>query len=535
MLKIDILALGMLTCIRKALSLVNSRRRQQLELYSIPADDEAVYDMLCASDTVGVFQVESRAQMAMLPRLRPRCFYDLVIEVAIVRPGPIQGNMVHPFLRRRNGQERPYFPDSRVEKILGKTLGVPIFQEQAMRLAIVLANFSPGEAEKLRRAMAAWKSHKGLIAAFKEKIISGMVANGYTPQFADACLHQIQGFSEYGFPESHAASFALLVYASAWLKCHYPTEFACALLNSQPMGFYEPAQIVRDAQRHGVRVLPIDANYSAWDCAVLYDAALNDNSVDDKSSEKTRTRSQNFPALRLGLRLIRGLREDHAATLADTRATYGQFSTLTDLKSALPNISRSTLTKLARADAFSSLKLSRREAHWEIHSLPDKPAPLDAQLLSRSPSAALEATSIVKAPKQREMFQDYATTGLSLRAHPLQFAREQLTARGYLSNELLLSKHGRRCGSHVRAAGLIITRQRPSTAKGVVFITLEDETGTVNLIIRPKIFEHCHKLVTLSSALGATGKLERIGEIVYLDVVQIESVDQLLLGRSKIA
>lgn len=508
MLKIDILALGMLTCIRKALALVNARRSEPLTLYSIPADDQVVYDMLCASDTVGVFQVESRAQMAMLPRLKPRCFYDLVIEVAIVRPGPIQGNMVHPFLRRRNGTERPYFPDARVEQILGKTLGVPIFQEQAMRLAIVLANFSPGEAEKLRRAMAAWKSHKGVIATFKEKIISGMVENGYSVDFANACLNQIQGFSEYGFPESHAASFALLVYASAWLKCHYPAEFACALLNSQPMGFYEPAQIVRDAERHGVRVLPIDANSSAWDCAVVQD---------DQSSDPLNSN------LRLGLRLVKGLNEAHANNITEARLTHGPFATLAQLQHAAPHTSCATLTRLARADAFGSITPSRRAAHWEIRSLPTRPAPLDAQLLTPC-SSTTPSMPIAPASLQREMFQDYASTGLSLRAHPLQFLRAQLGARSYLCAEQLLSKYGRTCGTQVRAAGLVITRQRPSTANGVVFITLEDETGSLNLIIRPKIFAKYHKIVTLSSALGASGRLERIGEIIYIDVLQIESL-----------
>lgn len=506
MLKIDILALGMLTCIRKALTLVNARRKDPVALYSIPADDQAVYDMLCASDTVGVFQVESRAQMAMLPRLRPRCFYDLVIEVAIVRPGPIQGNMVHPFLRRRNGQEKPWFPDARVEQILGKTLGVPIFQEQAMRLAIVLANFSPGEAERLRRAMAAWKSHKGVIATFKEKIVTGMVANGYSPEFATACLHQIQGFSEYGFPESHAASFALLVYASAWLKCHYPAEFACALLNSQPMGFYEPAQIVRDAQRHGVSVLPIDANSSDWDCSVAYD-----------SSHPTLRLT-----LRLGLRLIRGLRRSHAHAITDARTEHGGFSSLAELRSHSPHISRATLTTLARADALSSLTPSRRAAHWEIHSLAPHAAALDPLLVARSSTQPQSITS--PASPQQEMFQDYATTGLSLRAHPFQFMRARLTDRGYVTADALSAKHGLRVGSHVRTAGLVITRQRPGTAKGVVFITLEDETGSLNLIIRPAIFERYHKEVTLSSALLATGKLERIGEVVYVDVVRMASV-----------
>lgn len=511
MLKIDILALGMLTCIRKALELVNERREQPVALYSIPADDPAVYDMLCASDTVGVFQVESRAQMAMLPRLRPRCFYDLVIEVAIVRPGPIQGNMVHPFLRRRSGQESVSFPDARVAQILGKTLGVPIFQEQAMRLAIVLANFSPGEAEKLRRAMAAWKSHKGVIATFKEKILRGMVANGYSVEFAKACLMQIQGFSEYGFPESHAASFALLVYASAWLKRHYPAEFACALLNSQPMGFYEPAQIVRDAQLHGVEVLPIDVNSSDWDCAVEYIKQPRDHN----------TAHYAYPKIRLGLRLVRGLRHDHAEALTESRDRNGHFASLTDLRAEAPSVSLATVTSLARADAFSSLALSRQKAHWEIQALPFSTAPLDPLLAPRAQAA--QAT-LAPSSSQCEMFQDYATTGLSLRAHPLQYVRHSLALRGYITAEGLLSKHGLRVGTHVKAAGLVITRQRPGTAKGVVFISLEDETGGVNLIIRPTLFERYHKLVTLSSALGAAGRLERIGEVVYVDVSWLEGV-----------
>jgi error-prone DNA polymerase len=505
MLKIDILALGMLTCIRKALTLVNARRKEPLALYSIPANDHAVYDMLCASDTVGVFQVESRAQMAMLPRLKPRCFYDLVIEVAIVRPGPIQGNMVHPFLRRRSGQERPYYPDARVEQILGKTLGVPIFQEQAMRLAIVLANFSPGEAEKLRRAMAAWKSHKGVIATFKEKITKGMVANGYSLEFAQACLNQIQGFSEYGFPESHAASFALLVYASAWLKCHYPAEFTCALLNSQPMGFYEPAQIIRDAQRHRVPVLPIDVNGSDWDCSIDYNSPQ--------------------PALRLGLRLVRGLRHDQAQSLTEARSSLVSFSSLSELRANSPAVSRATLSTLARADSLSSLAPSRKAAHWEINSLSNRAAPLDSLLIPRNKT--LPPSVAAQSSPQREMFQDYATTGLSLRAHPLQFVRQYLTTRGYVTAEALSAKHGLKVGTLVGAAGVITTRQRPGTAKGVVFVTLEDETGSLNLIIRPKIFDSHHKIITLSSALMATGKLERIGELVYIDVIRVVSLGDM--------
>ncbi len=510
MLKIDILALGMLTCVRKALELINAKRSESgestLELYSIPRNDTAVYDMLCASDTVGVFQVESRAQMAMLPRLRPRVFYDLVIEVAIVRPGPIQGNMVHPYLRRRSGAEKPFYPDERVKRILGKTLGVPIFQEQAMRLAIVLANFTPGEAEKLRRAMAAWKTHKGVIETFKAKITEGMLANGYSREFAETCLNQIKGFSEYGFPESHAASFALLVYASAWIKRHYPAEFACSLLNSQPMGFYAPAQIVRDAQKHGVEVLPIDANKSEWNCSVSYS-------------------HREIPALRLGLRLVRGLRHDHASELRESINTCGEFSKIHELWTHSAEISRASLRTLAHADAFQSLHADRRDTMWELQTLTTKPAPLDRFFEARSQSSL---SHLPKSSPQQEMFQDYKTTGLSLKAHPLDFLRSTLERRGARSASDLSAASGIRVGSNVSAAGLVITRQRPGTAKGVVFLTLEDETGSLNVVIRPDLFDQHRANIMNSSVLLATGKLERVGEVIYIDAREIASLDREL-------
>lgn len=498
MLKIDILALGMLTCLRKALALINARRGTTFELYSIPPNDASVYEMLCASDTIGVFQVESRAQMSMLPRLKPRCFYDIVIQVAIVRPGPIQGNMVHPFIRRRNGLEKPHYPDSRVEKILGKTLGVPIFQEQAMRLAITLANFSPGEAEKLRRAMAAWKSHAGVISSFKEKIVRGMCANGYSAEFAETCLNQIKGFSEYGFPESHAASFALLVYASAWIKKHYPAEFACSLLNSQPMGFYAPAQIIRDAQRHGVQVKPIDASYSSWDCRVEYLPC---------------------PTLLLGLRLIRGIRRDHAHAL---ESSSHRGSSLHSLSTNSPGISRASLTTLAKADAFSSLGLSRKEALWDTHALPNRVGPLDSMLPPRTHQVPQR---IAQTSEQQEMFQDYATTGFSLRSHPLHYIRQQLSKHCASPIEKLSSRFGITTSSRVSAAGIVITRQRPGTAKGVVFLTIEDETGACNLIIRPNIFDLHHKTIMYSQIVLAAGALQRIGDVVYIDVTHICSLD----------
>jgi len=515
MLKIDILALGMLSCIRKALELINAKRVESgdgpLELYSIPRNDPAVYDMLCASDTVGVFQVESRAQMSMLPRLRPRVFYDLVIEVAIVRPGPIQGNMVHPYLRRRNGLEKPFYPDERVKRILGKTLGVPIFQEQAMRLAIVLANFTPGEAEKLRRAMAAWKTHKGVIETFKAKITDGMLANGYTREFAETCLNQIKGFSEYGFPESHAASFALLVYASAWIKRHYPAEFACALLNSQPMGFYAPAQIVRDAQKHGVQVLPIDANKSEWNCSVVYN-------------------QRETPALRLGLRLVRGLRHDHANALRQSIDERGEFLNVDELWKRSSGISRSSLQTLAHADAFQSLNMERRDTMWGLQALTAKPAPLDSFLEPRSrPSLS----HLPQASLQQEMFQDYRITGLSLKAHPLDFLRSHLSQRGARSARDLGANFGIRVGTKVSAAGLVITRQRPGTAKGVVFLTLEDETGSLNVVIRPGLFDANRASIMNSSVLLATGKLERVGEVIYIDAERVSSLDRELMGLVK--
>jgi error-prone DNA polymerase len=501
MLKIDVLALGMLTCIRKAFTLINTLHGTQYSLHSLPADDSAVYDMLCASDSVGVFQVESRAQMSMLPRLKPRCFYDLVIEVAIVRPGPIQGNMVHPFLRRRAGLEKPYFPDERVKRILGKTLGVPIFQEQAMRLAITLANFSPGEAEKLRRAMAAWKTQKGVIEAFKAKIFRGMKENGYSEDFADTCLNQIKGFSEYGFPESHAASFALLVYASAWIKRHYPAEFAASLINSQPMGFYAPSQLIRDAQAHGVTVEPIDTNKSSWDCSVYY--------ATDRA-----------PHMRLGLRLIAGLRQEHAHALSNSVARDGEFDSISELWGRGAGVTKATLRTLAHADSFSSLELSRRPAQWSIQELAPKAAPLDALFTPRAHSTAILPSTTIN----EEMLNDYATTGLSLRAHPIQFLREKLTAEGAKSTRELLSKEGIPIGTNVSTAGLVITRQRPGTAKGVVFITLEDEFGSLNLIIRPALFEQHSAAVLSAAVLYVNGRLQRIGEVIYVEVSGLRRV-----------
>jgi error-prone DNA polymerase len=520
-LKIDILALGMLTCLRKAFSLINKRRILEnldpVSLAAIPPEDPLVYDMICASDTIGVFQIESRAQMSMLPRLRPRCFYDLVIEVAIVRPGPIQGNMVHPYLKRRNGREAVHYPDQRVEKILGKTMGVPIFQEQAMRLAIVLAGFSAGEAEKLRRTMAAWRRNSEAITVFKERIIKGMLKNGYSKDFAESCLNQIKGFSEYGFPESHAASFALLVYASAWQKKYYPAEFCAALINSQPMGFYAPAQIIQDAKNHGVEVRPIDVNYSSWDCIL------------EKSS--TAKSSSPSPAVRIGMRLIKGCAEAQADIISSAVKNHGRFTAISDLwyntrGQGLP-LRKATLFTLAKSDSFTSMSINRRNAYWDIQALPPHPLPLDKLTDKSEPAPKI----LPRLTRQEAMFKDYEATGLSLKSHPLAFMRSKLNQRAVYTAQALKQNKHRRYKCMVSAAGLVLFRQRPGTAKGVVFITLEDETGMVNLIVRPKMFEKYHRLILTSNCILARGILERVGTVVYINVEEMESLEVMLAGN----
>lgn len=527
MLKIDVLGLGILSCIRKALALINERRareaekgslsaRPPIELHTVPKEDPHVYDMICRADTIGVFQIESRAQMSMLPRLKPRSFYDLVIEVAIVRPGPVHGDMVHPFLRRRSGLEKAHYPDIQVREILEKTEGVPLFQEQAMRLAIVLAQFTPGEAEQLRRAMAAWKRSEGMIAKFKEKVVAGMVKNGYSVQFAETCMNQIKGFAEYGFPESHAASFAVLVYVSAWIKCHYPAEFAASLINSQPMGFYTPAQIIDDAKRHGVEVRPIDVNYSEWDCTIEPTPAAS---------------SKSGVALRLGMRLIKGMREEEAHKLRE-RFPKGTITSVRDLITAVPEIRKATLERLAHADAFQSLRLTARQALWEVKALPTNSLPLDPLFRSRTN----DPVSLPKQTLQQSMFADYSRTGLSLKAHPMQFVREALTKRGIVPAGSLKGKGTDRSGPsgwytkgkryYTAVAGIATVRQRPGTARGVVFVTLEDETGVVNLIVRPEVFEKYYKIIISSGVILGWGYLERLGEVLYLNVERVESGDR---------
>ncbi|MEE2981566.1 MAG: error-prone DNA polymerase, partial [Pseudomonadota bacterium] len=502
LLKVDVLGLGMLSCIRKAFGLLADHYGRDLDLATVPAEDAAVYDMLCQGDSLGVFQVESRAQMTMLPRLKPRHFYDLVVEVAIVRPGPIQGDMVHPYLRRRDGLEPVEYPSTELEAVLGKTLGVPLFQEQAMRIAVVAAGFSPGEADTLRRAMAAWR-RPGLIDGFQDKLIDGMVANGYSHDFAGRCFKQILGFGEYGFPESHAASFALLVYVSAWLKCHYPAAFTCALLNSQPMGFYAPAQLVRDARDHGVPVRPVDVNHSDWDCTL---------EAGDDTGEV---------ALRLGLRQIKDLKKAHGERLMAARGTgYGDVAALARRAS----LGRPVLERLARADGFRSLGLDRRQAAWAVKGLDGDPLPLFAVApppVSQS-GAVPSPVAKIRLPTMglgEHVAEDYATTRLSLKRHPVAFLRDELAAEGVTVAADLARVDP---GARVTVAGLVTIRQRPSTAKGIIFVTLEDETGVINLVVRPPVFERHRRALLAAVLLGASGRVEREGLVIHLIAQHLE-------------
>lgn len=500
-LKVDVLALGMLTCIRKAFDLAQQHYGLELTLASIPQDDPKVYEMISRADTVGVFQIESRAQMSMLPRLRPRCFYDLVIEVAIIRPGPIQGDMVHPYLRRRNGEEPVEFPSEELKNILGRTLGVPLFQEQAMEIAIVAAGFTPAEADGLRRAMATFKA-RGKISEFEVKMISGMVSRGYEKDFACRVFRQLEGFGSYGFPESHAASFALLVYVSSWLKCYYPDVFATALLNSWPMGFYQPAQIVMDARKHQVEVRPVDVNCSQW----------------DNSLEKTKGP---YFALRLGFRQVKGLQQEEIKRLIQKREQ--PYSSVHQLRDA--GISEATLLQLTEADAFRSIHLDRRQALWQASALADRLEGLftgwmDERNLSEDATVALPQMSL-----SEHVVHDYATLSLSLKAHPVSFFRKILLKRKVLSNsELGLWPNG----TVVRVAGLVLVRQRPATAKGVCFITLEDETGNANLVVFQKVLDEYKKVILRSPMLMAEGILQREGEVIHVIVKNCYDLKGLL-------
>jgi error-prone DNA polymerase len=542
-LKVDCLALGMLTAIRKAFDLIEqhppwrmgtlarpsqrpiglrhneargsdgqecpSSTAAPLTLATIPAEDPAVYDMLCRAESIGVFQVESRAQMSMLPRLKPRCFYDLVVEVAIVRPGPIQGNMVHPYLRRRSGEEPVSFPSEAVRHVLQKTLSVPIFQEQAMKLAVVAAGFTPGEADQLRRAMGAWR-RRGVMEPFRQKLLAGMLSRGYDEEFATRVYEQIQGFGEYGFPESHAASFALLVYASAWLKLHHPAEFTAALLNSQPLGFYAPAQLVAEARRQGVEVRPVDVNASDWDCTLERADGFQRPQSTERSDEARL-------ALRLGWRVLRGFRQSTAGEIAAARQA-GPFTSQADF-ARRTNLGRSELSLLAKSDAFRGLKTTRRAAVWD--AMPSREAaPLFAGLDDAEPCASLPAMT----PAQ-EVVADYQTAGLSLRAHPLTFLRSDLNGyRVIRAADLAHAEPDRR----YRVAGLVLLRQRPSTAKGITFMTLEDETGTANLIVHVNVWERFRPIARQATALIAHGILQRQHDVCHLLVDRMDDLTTLL-------
>ncbi len=496
-MKVDVLALGMLTCMKRSFDLLADHKRTTLDLATIPAEDPATYAMIRKADTIGVFQIESRAQMSMLPRIKPRTFYDLVVEVAIVRPGPIQGDMVHPYLRRREGKEPVEFPTPELERVLGKTLGVPLFQEQAMQVAMVCAGFSAGEADQLRRAMATFK-HTGGVSKFRDKLIGGMIANGYTPEFSANTFKQLEGFGSYGFPESHAASFALIAYASSWMKCHHPDVFCAALLNSQPMGFYLPAQIVRDARDHGVEVRPVCVNTSRWDCTL----------------EPT-DREGSF-AVRLGLRMVKGLANADAAAIVAARADE-TFSSIDDLwrRAGVPAAS---LVQLAQADAFRpSLGLARREALWALKGLRDEPLPLFAAASAREQKTVSEIHEPILALRPmtagREVVEDYGHVGLTLRSHPLTFLRADLARRRIVTcAEAMQARDGR----WLEAAGLVLVRQRPGSAKGVMFVTMEDETGAANIVVWVKVFEKFRRTMLSASMLAVRGRVQREGQVVHL-------------------
>ncbi len=560
MLKVDVLALGMLTCMAKGFALLRRHWGREVDLATVPPEDPEVYDMLCEADSIGVFQVESRAQMTMLPRLKPRSFYDLVVEVAIVRPGPIQGDMVHPYLRRRNGDEKISYPSPELKAVLEKTKGVPLFQEQAMKIAIVAGGFSPQEADELRRAMATFRRN-GTIHSFEKKLIDGMTARGYERAFAERCFSEIKGFGDYGFPESHAASFALLVYVSAWMKRHYPAAFACAMLNSQPMGFYAPAQLVRDAQEHGVEVLPVDVNFSDWDCTL--EPSVSDFDITPtptlphRGGEGAPSHRSTSPsplvgegrgggeqprgvlrrradwggiaqkgggyALRLGFRQIKGFSPEDAARLVAARGN-GYADPLALWRRA--RIAPAALEVLAKADAFRSMGLGRREALWAVKGLAPAPLPLFAAMgeeeQGEEPDVALPAMAMGE-----QVCDDYRSLRLSLKAHPLALLRDDVARQGHVPAAALAELPN---GRPVKVAGLVLVRQRPGTASGVIFATLEDETGVANIVIWPRTFERFRRTVLTSSLMGIKGRLQREGLVIHVVADEITDLTHLLRG-----
>ena len=507
LLKVDVLALGMLSCVRRVFDLLRLHYNRPLTLASVPPEDSATYDMLCAGRSVGVFQVESRAQMAMLPRLQPRCFHDLVVQVAIVRPGPIQGDMVHPYLRRRAGLEKVSYPSKALRAVLERTLGVPLFQEQAMQIAIVGAGFTGNEADQLRRAMATFKKH-GDVSRFREKMIKGMTARGYDAEFALRCFKQIEGFGTYGFPESHAASFALLVYVSAWIKCHYPDVFICALLNAQPMGFYAPAQLIAEAKRSGVKILPVDVSYSAWDSTLETDPQNR----------------RGHHALRLGLRLIKGLARGEGERIAASRHMAGRpgsgqspaFASLAEIMRRA-DVSANALNAIAAADGFASMGLDRRQAQWQVRVLGrqrmnDMPLFAHASRRHNNVAGTEPDVQLPQASGGEEVAADYRSLGMSLKAHPVTMLAPPLQAAGWQSCAMA---HDVRDGTRLRLAGLVTMRQRPGTASGTVFLTLEDDIHSLNVIIWPKLTETYREALLRSQILGVVGRVQRSQSVVH--------------------
>ncbi len=516
-MKVDVLALGMLSCMRRAFEFLENDKGVSVDLATIPAEDPATYAMIRKADTLGVFQIESRAQMASIPLMAPRTFYDLVIQVAIVRPGPIQGDMVHPYRRRRNGEEEVTYPTPELRRVLEKTLGVPLFQEQAMRVAIECAGFTASEADLLRRAMATFKLTGG-VSHFRDKLIEGMVARGYEREFAEKTFKQIEGFGSYGFPESHAASFALIAYASSWMKCHHPDAFCAALLNAQPMGFYAPAQIVRDARDHGVEVRPIDVNASRWDCTL----------------EPTGGR---YKAVRLGLRMARDLSNADAAAIVSARGDTS-FASVEEIQRRA-GVGRGALDRIGDADGFGSIGASRRAGLWEVKGLGDAALPLFAAADERDGrlrQEAIEPTVVLaEMGEGAEVVEDYRASGLSLRAHPLAFLRDELKARRMISCEELQTV---RDGRYVELAGIVLVRQKPGSAKGVMFITLEDETNVANLVVWTKVFEANRRIVLGASMMGVRGQVQREGEVIHVIAQRLDDLSPLLAsvgGRADVA
>jgi error-prone DNA polymerase len=511
MMKVDVLALGMLTCMSKAFDLIREHKDDDLDLATIRQEDAVTYAMIRKADTLGTFQIESRAQMAMLPRLKPRTFYDLVVQVAIVRPGPIQGDMVHPYLRRSEGKEKVEYPTPELEAVLGKTLGVPLFQESAMRVAMVCAGFTGGEADQLRKSMATFKFTGG-VSRFKDKLVSGMVKNGYTQEFAEKTFSQLEGFGSYGFPESHAASFALIAYASNFVKCHFPDVFCAALLNSQPMGFYAPAQIVGDAAKHDVEIRPVCINRSRWDCTL------------------ERIEHTDRHAVRLGMRMVRGLATADVARIVAARMN-SEFDSVDDMwrRSGVPAAS---LIELAEADAFRpSLGLERRDALWAIKALRDEPLPLFAAAAEREMKTIAEQREpevrLVQMTEGHNVVEDYGHVGLTLREHPVAFLRRDLLKRNIVTcAEAMNARDGR----WVMTAGLVLVRQKPGSAKGVMFLTIEDESGPANVVVWPSLFEKRRRVVLGAYMMAINGRIQREGDVVHLVAQQLFDLSGDLSG-----